>query len=54
MVNMTSDHHINGDSVLHEYAYEQDSDLDDEEEDDLADIEPEYNPASGGFLFLYF
>ena len=30
---MTSDRHINDDSVLHEYDYEQDSDLDDDEND---------------------
>lgn len=48
---MTSDHHINGDSVLHDYEYEQDSDLDDEEdsEDDPDDIVLQHNIAPGGF-----
>ena len=54
LVNMTSDHHINEDSVLHEYEYEQDSDLDDEEEDgsdDIGpdDIGPQRNPVPGKF-----
>ena len=34
LVNMTFDDHINHDSVLHEYEYELDSDLDDESGDD--------------------
>ena len=49
LVNMTSDHHINGDSVLHEYEYEQDSDLDDEEEDGSDDIGPQRKPVPGKF-----
>ncbi|KAH0827937.1 hypothetical protein J3R83DRAFT_3574 [Lanmaoa asiatica] len=51
LVNMTSDHHINGDSVLHEYDYEQDSDLDDEEEDDddSDSTELPHNTALGMF-----
>ncbi|KAF8556329.1 hypothetical protein OG21DRAFT_1483105 [Imleria badia] len=51
LVNMTSDHHINGDSVLHDYEYEQDSDLDDEdsEENGLNDIEPLRKPVPGKF-----
>ena len=49
LVNMTSDHQINGDSVLHEYEYEQDSDLDDEEEDDSDDIGLQRNPVPGKF-----
>jgi hypothetical protein len=46
---MTSDHHINGDSELHEYEYEQDSDLDDEEEDDSDNIALQRNPVPGKF-----
>ena len=39
LVNMTSDNHINGDSVFHEYEYEQDSDLDDDGlEEDESDV----------------
>lgn len=50
MVNMTSDHHINGDSVLHDYEYEQDSDLDDEEEEEnLEDIPPLRKPVPSEF-----
>ncbi|KAG8213997.1 hypothetical protein J3R82DRAFT_10747 [Butyriboletus roseoflavus] len=45
LVNMTGDHHVNGDSVLHEYEYEQDSDLDDEEEDGPDSIGPQHNTA---------
>ena len=48
-VNMTSDHHINEDSVLHEYEYEQDSDLDDEGEDDSDDTELQRSPVPGMF-----
>lgn len=44
---MTSDHHINGDSVLHEYEYEQDSDLDDEEEGDSDNIGPQRSTVPG-------
>jgi len=47
LVNMTSDDHINEDSVLHEYEYEQDSDLDDDEELDLGDVDqPDLAPSS--------
>ena len=52
LVNMTSDHLINDDSVLHEYEYEQDSDLDDESEevDDAEDdTAPRRNPVPGKF-----
>lgn len=50
LVNMTADHHINGDSVLHEYEYEQDSDLDEEEEGDLDnDIELQFNSVPAEF-----
>ncbi|KAF8556331.1 hypothetical protein OG21DRAFT_1495569 [Imleria badia] len=44
LVNMTSDHHINGDAVLHDYEYEQDSDLDDDEELNSGTLR---NPVSG-------
>ena len=49
LVNMTSDNHINGDSVLHEYEYEQDSDLDDDglEEDESDIFSPQRNPVPG-------
>jgi hypothetical protein len=46
---MTGDHHINRDSVLHEYEYEQDSDLDDEGEDDSDVIGLRRNPVPGNF-----
>jgi len=49
LVNMTGDHHINRDSVLHEYEYEQDSDLDDEGEDDSDVIGLRRNPVPGNF-----
>jgi len=49
LVNMTGDHHINEDSVLHEYEYEQDSDLDDEGEDDSDDTGLQRNLVPGEF-----
>ena len=48
---MASDHHIDGDSVLHEYEYEQDSDLDDEEEDDSDNTALQRKPASVPGMF---
>ncbi|KAI9569724.1 hypothetical protein HD554DRAFT_2171165 [Boletus coccyginus] len=47
LVNMTTDHHIDGESVLHNYEYEQDSDLDDESEDDSDNTIPQRNPVPG-------
>ena len=45
LVNMTSDHLISDDSVLHEYEYEQDSDLDDESEE-VDDAEDDTAPRA--------
>lgn len=44
---MNTDHHINGESVLHNYEYEQDSDLEDESEGEPDNTGPQRNPVPG-------
>ncbi|KAG9316688.1 hypothetical protein JVU11DRAFT_2748 [Chiua virens] len=47
MINMTSDHHIAQDSILHHYEYEQDSDL--EDDDGIEDSDDDSDTLPGEF-----